>query len=344
MAGNRGRIRAAVLTVVVAVVAGCGAGDRRLAADPRESATSGAGESRAPTRVSATFGASPITYAVGQVADRATISYLNGRITMRMASVEFMLGFRVQEDRRDDSELLATNLDRWRSEGIRPNEVQVDGVTGYWHERELTETDEDARPGTRRFYVAAKGAVTVTLTMHVPEDVDRVEQARELADRLFLGVRFDESVLTSDSSAEQATPKVPFTFEQPAVLAGQNDAEFGFVYWTRYEFGDRTVEVSMQTSEDAAAEYREKVAALAATKATVLDVKQDPATASTVGRQVDEGSGVAARHNGGVVLMYFVLRKGDQLVYVRADGHRQPLAQSVQDAVGSIVSSMRFTS
>jgi hypothetical protein len=82
--------------------------------------------------------------------------------TLSEGPVESLLGFRVQQSSRDDSELVGQYMKAWESEGIKPDLFEVDGATGYWHEQELSAADNLGVPGTVRIYVVAKGVVTVT--------------------------------------------------------------------------------------------------------------------------------------------------------------------------------------
>lgn len=340
---SRACVGSLVASICVALAAaGCGVSVPGEPSAPPS--TGGSIESPAPTttRVQPTFASIPITYSPGRSVDRHEIYYSNGQIPLSEGPVESSLGFRVDQSYRDNSELIAQNMKAWRSEGIKPAPFEADGGTGYWHEKEVAAADNLGVAGTERFYVVAKGAVTVTLSMFAPEGVAMTDEARETADQLIRSVRFDESGLTATSSDQQAAPAVPFTFERPSSLPGSNDAEFANAYWARYELDGQMVEVSAQKREDAATDYAEKAGALGDTKANPQDVKEMSSTADTIGKQVDEGIGTAPRHDGGIALWYFLLRKGDLLVEVRSDGGDRSVTQPVQEVVTTIVTSMTF--
>lgn len=340
MRTSRSRAGALVATAFVALtIAGCGSDGGTLAVpalsvgQPSEPAA----PASTSARVQPTF-TPPITYSLAGLPARSEVSHANGSIVLNEEPISYSLGFRVQEDRRDNSELVGQNQQAWVGRGVKPDVFEADGQRGFWAEEQVSAADNDGKPGTSRFYVVAKGAVTVSLTAFAPENVAMTEEAREIADGIARSIRFDESELTGEPVDRQLMSKVPYSFEKPAAFTGGDDAEFATMYWNRYEFDGQVVEVALRKQADAAAAYGEKVTALRGTEAEVLDVKEQEST-TALGAQVDEGVGTAPRQADGIALMYFIARKGDLLLEVRSSGEGGPLGQRAQEAVTAVVGS-----
>lgn len=334
------RVVTAVAAVVSLVATGCGS---TVSGTPvaRGSGTGGEPPDE-PVRATPEYGPPPITYTAGENVETFRQYYLTGMHTSEVDSVEFTVGFRVQEAAREDSELLRSNLDLWTEKGVEPNEFEVDGVPGYWGDLELADGGVNGEPGTQRFYMAAKGAVTVTLTMFAPGDGGLPEDVMDVGDRLFTSVEFDETALSGKGATDQAMPVVPFSTEVPAELGGELEFEFATVYWTEYVVAGRTIEVYAQRDEQAAKVFADRRKELGDTAARVVDLKQDPNTVDNLGQRIDEGLGTVPRHNGVLVLMYFMFYKDDLLLHVRCDGANKELTKPVQDTVTQILTTMTF--
>lgn len=334
------RVVAALAAVVSLVTAGC-ATQVSGTAVPLGSSDGGGGAPAEPVRMTPEYGQPPITFDAGEQVESFRQHYLTGLYTTTLDPVEFMIGFRVQESARDDSELLDSNMELWKEKNVQPTEFEVDGVPGYWGDMSFDDPGEE--PTTQRFYIAAKGAVTVTLTMSAPTADGLPEDVLDLGDQVFTSVQFDETTLTGKGPIDQAPPVVPFSLEVPAELGEELTFEFATVYWSNYVVAGRTIEVYVSDNTEAAKSYADRKKELEGTAARVFDLKDDRNTVDNLGPQIDEGLGTVPRHNGVMVLMYFMFRKGNLLVHVRCDGDKRELTKPVQDTVTKILTTTVFT-
>lgn len=342
MVHRRAQAAVAAGAMLILLATGCAGATVEGAAEAAPASTSTETGLPTWTRVQPVAPSAPATYSLGRDPDNSTVVYANGTIPLGTGPVTIDLGYRVEDSGHGNSPLLAQNLKQWQQDGIAPEPFEADGARGFWSEDRITAAENPKASGTSRFYVVAKGAVTVTLSVWAPEGTELTDELRQTADQLARSVRFEESTPASAAAGQQVTAKVPFSFERPSSLPNPDQAEFGSTHWIRYEIDSQSIEVSLQKRETAAADYADKVRNLQGTEATVRDVTEQPSTATTIGTKVDEGVGTAPRHDGGVALMYFILRKGDLLIEVRSSGNDGPLPESVQEAVGSIMTTMDF--
>ncbi|ASR34630.1 hypothetical protein BAY61_06120 [Prauserella marina] len=343
---ERRRARVALAAVLgLLVTAGCSVEQEPKLFDPSQNGGSPASPARQEPQGPVRAGpvALPVTYELGAPADGYELPYYNGRVFVGEEPVEVTFGFRVEETARNNSKLLASNLEQWQERNVTPETFEADGETGYFYEEVFT-AENDAEPGTSRFYVVAKGAVTVTLTVFAPEGTELSQESRDAGDALAASIVFDESGLTGEAGTDQGAPAVPFTFVPQPSLPGPFDAEFGGLYWADYTFGDQQVQVSLREDPEAEKTYRDKYEQAQGSPAKPVDIKTAESTANTIGKQVDEGYGVAPSSGGDTVLMYFMVRKGDLILEINAPGEgTKPLPLPIREAVTGILGTATFS-
>ncbi|MEU3271571.1 hypothetical protein ABZ639_12025 [Saccharomonospora sp. NPDC006951] len=337
---NRRWALAAVLGLLV--TAGCSVEQEpKLFTPPQDGGSPAEQEPSGPVRPEPA--ALPVTYELGAPSDGYELPYYNGRVFLGEEPAEVTFGFRVEESARNNSELLQSNMEKWQERGVTPETFEADGETGYFHEEVFT-ADDGGEPGTSRFYVVAKGAVTVTLTVFAPEGTELPQELRDAGDAIAASVVFDESGLTGEAGTGQGAPAVPFTFVPHPSLPGPFDAEFGGFYWADYAFGDQRLQVSLREDPEAEKTYRDKYEQAQGSPAKPVDVKTAESTANTIGKQVDEGYGVTPSSGGETVLMYFMVRKGDLILEISAPGEgTKPLPVPIREAVAGILDTATFT-
>ncbi|TCP54006.1 hypothetical protein EV191_10346 [Tamaricihabitans halophyticus] len=286
----------------------------------------------------------PVTYTFDTEADSYLFWYGDGTVELQSEPTELTVGFRIDEENRDASALVAENEQRWQERRVEPKTFQADGQPGQWSEEEHAE-DSELGAGTMRFYMVAKDAVTATVSAFVPADTEPPEGWWDDVHQLAESIEFDDSKISGVGTGEQAASHVPFTFAAPEGVNGSAEAELGSQQHIKYDYDKQVVDVRLHQLPSVSAArqlYARKVRELDREDVTYVDVRHHGPTVTTVAERVDEGLWLAEGRAGHAEIEYYLLRKGDLLFYVQSDGKGEPLSLDTSNAVNSIVTTAEF--
>jgi hypothetical protein len=305
---RRGAVGLLAILVVAAGGAGC---SRATAGRPAAGRPAAGGTGAGPSKALAypLPPAVPFSYRLSAQPDSYEINYSHVLITLREHAL-FRLSFAVDPGHPDaTAPLVAENKATGDREHWSMTPVTVDGGTGY-------RAEYPVNGETYLFYFFAKGSIAVTLKASLGKDGD--DATRRDAEHIVNSLRFDATRLKGPYGGTHPAPAIPFTFDMPPTLAAASyPTQLVGGYFVNLRYGTQKVLVNDEITDNAgaaASTFNDRRNKIVASGATPHDVKTLPATASSLGRQVDEGFSVNINENGQPYLVGFVFRHGNQVV------------------------------
>jgi len=217
------------------------------------------------------------------------VTYLAGTVTLR-DTPRVILGFRVDPAHPGDkSQLLKSNIDTAKNNGLATSAVSADGGAGV----SFVNTGKSAVGVNQFTSVVAKDAVTVTINVDGDPAAGDDQAAKSLHDKLLASLAFRADGLAGAWPGSVMAPQLPFTVAVPTNMAKDTYPSTLSSYFLELGYGTTyksTLGITWETTQAATKQFASIRANL--DKAGVKhqsDVRTLPALRDSLGTRVDEG-------------------------------------------------------